>query len=193
MNSDLNQEDQESGIERSYETVGYSESIDEALATLQESQMELSHMADSKANIMITVSSILLTLAIAKIEEGVLVIPGTLLVVFCVPALIFAILCVMPSAPVPVRSIRQNGKLKNFNPLFFHHFTLIPVKEFEREIERIMTDPGNLYRSLSRDVYNAGTVLKVKKYRYLRWSYISLMAGILAGFAAAVIELASRL
>lgn len=35
-------------------------SIDTASATLQETQIELSHMADFKVNVMITVSSILL-------------------------------------------------------------------------------------------------------------------------------------
>ena len=156
----------------------YNESIDIALATIQMSQVEFSHMADSKANIMITVSSILLTLAVAKIEQGTLLIPSIAVAVSCVPALVFAILCVMPSAAVRAKPIKNNEKLSHFNPLFFMHFTRLPIDRFEREIERVVRDPQELYQHLSQDIYYAGLVLRLKKFRYLRWSYLSLLFGV---------------
>jgi len=156
----------------------FNESIDVALATIQMSQVEFSHMADSKANIMITVSSILLTLTITRIEQGSLVIPSLVIAAFCVPALIFAILCVMPSDAVRAKPVKSNEKLSHFNPLFFMHFTRLPLDRFEREIEQIVTDPQTLYRRLSQDIYYAGVVLRLKKFRYLRWSYLSLMTGV---------------
>jgi hypothetical protein len=167
----------------------YNESIDVALATIQMSQVEFSHMADSKANIMITVSSILLTLTVAKIEQGTLVIPSIAAAAFCVPALVFAILCVMPSIAVRARPIRDDEQLKNFNPLFFMHFSRLSSRRFEREIGRVISDPQELYQCLSSDIYYAGKVLRQKKFLYLRWSYLSLLIGLGVSGLALVYEL----
>lgn len=169
--------------------LGYNESVDIALATIQMSQVEFSHMADSKANIMITVSSILLTLTVAKIEQGTLVVPAIAAAAFCVPALVFAILCVMPSIAVRAKPIKDDEKLKHFNPLFFMHFTRLSVRRFERELGRVIADPQELYQCLSSDIYYAGMVLRKKKFLYLRWSYLSLLFGLLVSGLALLYEL----
>ena len=113
-----------------YQGQEFSESLDIALQTIQMSQVEFSHMADSKANIMITVSSILLTLAIAKMEQGELVMPSIVLSVFLLPALWFAILCVMPSSTSRAKPISDREELKNFNPMFFMNFTRLTLSRF---------------------------------------------------------------
>jgi len=170
----------------------YNESIDSALTSIQESQIELSHLADSKANIMITVSSILLTLLIAQIESGTLVYSAVTFALFCMLALIFAILCVMPAANTSKKAAGKDGSQSSFNPLFFMHFTLWPMKKFEREIERVLTDPQQLYRNVVRDIYHAGMVLRVKKFRYLRWSYISLLVGVVVSGLMLIFEFGLR-
>jgi len=167
----------------------FDEAIVGAMGGIAESQMELSHLADSKANIMITVCSIMLSLAVGKVEQGDLVIPIAAFSLFCFPALIFAILTVMPSAGTNEKPVDHPSKLKAFNPLFFMHSSLIPMKVFEYEFEKIMTDPQKYYGYMARDIYIAGLVLRTKKYRYLRWSYQSLMVGIALGVAALLREL----
>ncbi len=160
-----------------------------AISGIAESQMELSHLADSKANIMITVCSILLSLGVAKLEQGELIVPIIAFSVFCVPALFFAILTVMPSAGTVQKEVDHPSRLRHFNPLFFMHFSLVPMRAFEYEFERVMTDPQQLYGHMARDLYAAGTVLRTKKYRYLRWSYKSLMLGFVFGFAGLALSL----
>ena len=189
VNSEIVEEKSASNADEPFAGQDYNESIDTAIATVQESQIELSHLADSKANIMITVCSILLTLAIAKIEQGTLILSSLAFSLFCMPALIFAILCVMPSSVNARKAVGKDGVLPHFNPLFFMHFTWLPMKQFEREIERVLTDPQQLYTKMVRDIYHAGMVLRVKKYRYLRWSYMSLLTGIVAGGVALLFEL----
>ena len=171
--------------------VPYNSSNDEAFATLQESLVEFSHMADSKANIMITVCSILLTLAVAKIEQGVMVEGLLAFSMFCVPALVFSILTVMPSSPAQTRPVRKNGRLQ-INPLFFMHFTEVSLDEFNQEVDRMIRNPEELYRDLARDIYYAGLVLRVKKFRYLRWSYLSLLSGVFIGGIVLAVSLALR-
>jgi len=172
-----------------YDHEPWSEAVVQAMVGIAESQMSLSELADSKANIMITVCSILLSLAVAKLEAGILVFPIASFALFCIPALIFAILTVMPSAGVQQKPVDHPSKLPHFNPLFFMHASLVPMKHFEEEFEKVMTDAPSYYRSMARDIYIAGLVLRTKKYRYLRWSYQSLMAGIAMGSIALVLEL----
>lgn len=162
----------------------FDEAVVGAMGGIAESQLALSELADSKANIMITVCSILLSLAIAKIEAGELIVPIGAFVIFCIPALFFSILTVMPSAGTNESPVDHPSKLKVFNPLFFMHSSLVPMKAFEYEFEQVMTDPQKYYGYMARDIYIAGLVLRTKKYRYLRWSYQSLMMGVGLGVIA---------
>ena len=95
---------------------------------------------------------------------------------------------VMPSAGTNEKPVDHPSRQKNFNPLFFMHSSLIPVKVFEYEFERVMTDPQKYYGYMTRDIYIAGLVLRTKKYRYLRWSYQALLSGVSLGTAALVVE-----
>jgi hypothetical protein len=172
-----------------YSDQKWDEAMVGAMTNIAESQLSLSELADSKANIMITVCSILLSLAVAKIEQGDLIIPIVTFSIFCIPALMFSILTVMPSAGTNEKPVDHPSKLKVFNPLFFMHSSLVPMREFEHEFESVMTDPKKYYGYMTRDIYIAGLVLRTKKYRYLRWSYQSLMLGIAFGTVALVVDL----
>ena len=166
------------------------ESIDVVLQTIQESQVQFSTMADEKANIMITVCSILLTLAVGKLEERVLVMPIAVFCVFVAPALIFAILTVIPSSGSSKVKPKDIIKRRSaFNPFFFMHFSLLPIDMFEEEFEKAIGSTKNLYRNVARDIYNQGVVLRVKKYRYLRWSYLALLCGVILSLAVFLIQL----
>ncbi len=166
------------------------ESIDVVLQTIQESQVQFSTMADEKANIMITVCSILLTLAVGKLEQGVLVMPIIVFCAFVSPALVFAILTVIPSSGNSKVKPKDIIKRRSaFNPFFFMHFSLLPIDMFEKEFERAIGDTQNLYRHVARDIYNQGVVLRIKKYRYLRWSYLALLYGVVLSFSVLLIQL----
>lgn len=166
------------------------ESIDVVLQTIQESQVQFSTMADEKANIMITVCSILLTLAVGKLEQGVLVLPIVVFCAFVAPALVFAILTVIPSSGHSKVKPKDIVKRRSaFNPFFFMHFSLLPINMFEREFERAIGDTQSLYRNVARDIYNQGVVLRIKKYRYLRWSYLALLYGVVLSFSVLLVQL----
>ena len=55
--------------------------------------------------------------------------------------------------------------------LFFGVFTQMGEEEFIDEITaRVRTEDG-IYRTMARDIYQAGTVLQTKKYRLLAYAY----------------------
>ena len=141
---------------QTYAECGFNENIDTAFATLQETQIELRHMADSKANIMITVCSILLTIVVAQLLSGLLILPSVIFAVFSTLALFFAILCVMPSSGAPKLESGDADPPKPFNLMFFMNFSQIPIEKFQQQLESITTDPQELYENLSRDAYYPG-------------------------------------
>ena len=155
------------------------ESIDQALATIQENQVAFSQMADSKANIMITVCSLLVTISVTQLDDPTLKPPLLVFCFFASLSLIASIMTVIPQASESENTKQARRSKKAYlNPFFFMHFSALTVDEFEIFFEEAIRNPGKLYRNIARDIYFQGVILQEKKYRYLRWSYLSLLIGI---------------
>src|SRR4249919_1693458 len=83
-------------IGRAYAAVPERNTGDVLLRTMQQHHVALSTMADTKANILITVSSIILTLVLGKMNEPVL--RGAMLTLagFVLIALLLAVISILP-------------------------------------------------------------------------------------------------
>jgi hypothetical protein len=161
---------------------------DQILRTTQQHHVTLSAMADNKASIIITVSSIVLTLSLGKLDQPELRLSVLTLTVFTLLALLLAILTVLPKyrplhlkpdAPLP----------PHFNLLFFGHFSELSRERFLAEMAQSMRADGSVYLTMAKDIYSLGSYLAHHKYRYLRFSYLSF----LTGFIAASVEQLWRL
>jgi hypothetical protein len=149
-------------------------SSDHLLRLLQQHHVQLSTMADTKANIIITVSSIVLTLVLGRVNDPDLRLGLLVLGVFSLLALLLAILAVLPKFR---RAKPLEGALPpGFNVLFFGHFTALDQQRYLREMAEAMM-PGRAYETVVSDVYVLGQYLALHKYPYLRWSYISFLTG----------------
>lgn len=150
----------------------------------------LSDMADNKANIMITTTSIILSILLSvllrKLEDNQhLMIPTLLLLTVCVVTLVFSILATRPSLPAG-RFTDQDIDDKKVNLLFFGNFYRMSYDDYSKGMGTMMNDRDFLYGSLTRDVYSQGIVLG-RKYRLLRTGYNVFMYGIIASVLAFVI------
>src|SRR4029079_17881281 len=89
-------EAEDEAISRAYAAVPERNTGDVILRTTQQHHVQLSVMADTKANILITVSSIVLTLVLGKMDEAQLrpamLTPGAFILV----ALLLAVIAVLP-------------------------------------------------------------------------------------------------
>ncbi len=157
---------------------------DYLIRTAQQHHVHMSAMADTKANIIITVSSIVLTLSLGRpnppgFEQSTAVLMG-----FTLLALLLAVLAVLPK----YRPIATDGVSlpSGFNVMFFGHFAAITREEYYAEMAHALKDDKATYRALSNDLYSLGYYLAKHKYRYLRFSYISFLAGFLI---AAIIQI----
>lgn len=150
---------------------------DTLLRTLQQHHVQLSVMADTKANIVITVSSIVLTLSLGRLDDPGLHHAMAVLASFTLLALFLAVLAVLPKYR-PMRLPRPDAPLPpQFNLLFFGHFAELDRERFLDEIARALQPDGSVYATLARDVHALGTYLAHHKYRYLRGAYLSFLCG----------------
>lgn len=148
---------------------------DVLLRTAQQHHVSLSSMADLKANILITVSSIVLTMAFGHLDEPDMRVAMGMLTGFTLVALLLAILAVLPK----YRALKVTGDTlpEGFNLMFFGHFAELSRERFLEEISRRMKPDGTVYMTMANDLYSIGWYLAHRKYRFLRYSYLFFLTG----------------
>lgn len=161
--------------------------IETMFRTTSTNHLQLSVMADNKANIMITVNSIIVSLVLSvlvrKLEDWpALVLPTVLLTTVNLVTTVFAILAVRPHI-TSGRFSREDIEQKKANLLFFGNFHQMELTEYEWGVREMMNDADFLYASMTRDIYYLGKVLG-QKYKYLRVSYNVFMFGFITAVIA---------
>lgn len=150
--------------------------IDRVLAQTRAHHVQLSAMADVKANIMLTLSSLLVTFSIRYLSDPVLRWPVIVLIIFCTITMLMAAYAVMPKASS--RNYRPTRESRNM--LFFGNFLNMNVDDYLEVMEQILSDHNQVYEEQVREVYELGLFLGKKKYRFIRYAYISFIAGMVA-------------
>ncbi|KFN50532.1 hypothetical protein N790_05235 [Arenimonas malthae CC-JY-1] len=166
-----------SDIDRLFAAIPERNTGDCLLRTMQQHHVSLSTMADTKANIIITMSSITLTLVLGRISDPMLRNASITLAAFTMLALLLAVLAVLPKyRPLKLK----DGQIPpQFNLMFFGHFAELPRERFLTEIAGALKSDGSVYETMARDTYALGWYLAHHKYRYLRLSYLFFLGGFL--------------
>jgi len=134
----------------------------------------LNEMVDKKANIMITVNSIILSLVLGGIigkeedQHSATYISIILLVIISAVSIFYAILSIRPvktQGNFSEEMIRE----KKGNLLYFGNFHKMNFREFEWAFLQLLNDKDYLYGSMIRDYYHLAEGLN-KKYEYIRKS-----------------------
>ncbi|WP_026713925.1 Pycsar system effector family protein [Flavobacterium daejeonense] len=149
----------------------------------------LSGIADSKANILLSVNAIIISIALSTIVPKLdspgnahLVIPTFVMLTFSVISIIFAILSTRPKVTSGTFT-RKDIEDRKVNLLFFGNFYKMPLDEYEWAVNEMMNDNTYLYNSMIKDLYFLGVVLE-RKYKLLRITYNIFMFGIIVSFLA---------
>jgi predicted metal-dependent HD superfamily phosphohydrolase len=160
--------------------------------------LQLSAMADSKANILVTVNSIIISVLVSGLFQRFesmphLVAPTIIFMVFCVVTIIFAVLATRPNVNAGMFD-RSDVAQRKTNLLFFGNFYRMKLDEYDWAMREMMEDREYLYGSLIKDIYFLGVVLG-RKYRLLRIAYNIFMCGLIISvlvFAVAIIFFAGK-
>jgi len=152
--------------------------------------VEFSAMADSKANIMISINTLIIGIIVTGllrklVEYPYLTIPTFILVTVCLTCIIFAVGVTRPKITSGIFT-RSDIEQKKTNLLFFGNFFNMPLSDFEWGMSELMHDKDYLYSSMVKDFYFLGQVLG-RKYRNLRVCYNIFMYGLIIAVLAYVI------
>ncbi len=157
-----------------------------------QNHITLSEMADSKANIMVSINAIILSvivsLLLGKLEEyPELLIPTLMLIGSCLATIIYAVVATRPNISSG-KFTTDDIKKKKTNLLFFGNFHGMQLDNYEWGVKEMMKDSDFLYGSIIKDIYFNGKVL-ARKYRLLRISYSIFMFGFVASILAFLISM----
>lgn len=144
--------------------------------------LDLTSLADSKANIMISINGLILSIILAAIAPKIdtnawLVIPTVVMLVSCVVAIIFAVLAARPRGK-PQENLTLDEVLgKDVNLLYFGNSSQLSEQDFIVGLTKMVENLDDLYRNMMRDIYGMATVLS-RKFALLRTSYTVFMIGV---------------
>jgi predicted metal-dependent HD superfamily phosphohydrolase len=166
--------------------------IQTMLRLTSENHMRLSEMADNKANILISVNaiiiSVILTVLIRKIEvDKHLAIPTMIFLATSLTTIVLSILATRPKI-TKGNFTREDILNKKTNLLFFGNFFKSELEEYKWGMSTMMKDPDYLYGTLVDDIYYLGIVLG-RKYRLVRIAYSVFMIGLIISAFAFIIAI----
>ncbi|HIB37866.1 Pycsar system effector family protein [Mesonia sp.] len=167
-------------------------SIQTLYRTTLRNHIKLSDIADTKANILLSVNAIIISLALANIIPKLdaasnrhLMIPTLIMVCFCVASIVLSIMSTKPNVTTG-EFTKEQVKNREINVLFFGNFHQMKFDQYNWAINEILKDKDYVYEALTKDLYYLGIVLN-RKYKILRWTYTIFMTGIIISVISFVI------
>ncbi len=160
--------------------------------TALRNHIKLSDIADTKANILLSVNAIIISVVLANLISKLdtnpyLTWPTVIFLSFCVISMVLSIVATRPNV-TSGEFTKEDVENQEVNLSFFGNFHKMELKEFEWAIGEMVKDKDYIYKALTKDLYFLGKVLE-RKYRLLRITYTVFMIGIitsLISFAIAV-------
>lgn len=164
--------------------------VETMFRTTSTNHIRLSSMADSKAHIMISVNSIIISVILSVLVRRLedypnMVIPSIIFLTTAVLTVIFSVLATRPNVTSGVFT-KTDIEKKDANLLFFGNFYKMHLEEYQWGMKQMMEDSDFLYSSMTRDIYYLGVVLG-HKYKLLRISYNIFMFGLIISVLAFLI------
>jgi len=171
-------------VKKLTKALGTNRGIETMFRSAYRVQMDLTSLADNKANMMISINGIIISIIIASVAPKLdsnpwLLVPTVLFLLGTLVSIVFAILAARPrvhSAVIDLDDLRHSKG----NILFFGNFYKLQEREFLQGITNLVQDKTVLYEAMMRDIYGLGAVLH-KKFVLLQVAYTSFMIALILG------------
>jgi hypothetical protein len=153
-------------------------------------QMDLTSLADNKANMMISINGIIMSIMLASVAPKLdsnpwLMLPTAVLLVGSMVSMIFAILAARPRVlrqPITLTDLKNSKG----NILFFGNFANMHQDDFVRGLDEMMYDMPLVYDTMIRNIHSLGSVLN-KKFGLLQVAYTAFMVALSLGVSSFLI------
>ena len=166
---------------------GSSRGVETMFRSVYGVQIALTGLADNKANMMISINGIIMSIIIASVAPKLdanpwLLMPTTVLLLGNLVSLVYAVMAARPriSRPAfdPSAPRRSEGNL-----LFFGTFANMREDNYVLAMEQLMEDKTLVYQAMIRNIYGLGSVL-YRKFVLLQYAYTSFMVALVLGITS---------
>ncbi len=161
-----------------------SQQLDQMIRQTRQHHIQLSAMADVKASMLLTLSSLIVTFSIGYLVDPVLRWAVVALIFFCILTILSAAYAVMPKLDL---KNSPNPESMNTNFLFFGNFINYDYETYLALMEKVVNDDYRLYEMQIREIYEQGLYLGRKKYRFIRYAFTFFITGLLCSAAVLVL------
>lgn len=150
--------------------------VSNALRANLTKHMDLNKMADSKASMIMTAASLIITITLTQYDKldivSVLLLTGSGIL-----AVIFSILAIIPPLHI-------SGETNLF---YFRSFSELSEEEFKEQMRETIVDRDKLYDAYMHEIYYLGKHRLTRKYGFIRNGLFALLFGLVGATLAAVI------
>jgi hypothetical protein len=166
-------------------------SVETLFKVLYRNHVELTAIADTKANIMVGINGLLTSVSLGAVlprlasGETRWLAPAIVLILGCSVSLACAILSARPrvsTSNVTLDDVRSHRA----NLMFFGHFTKLTPDEYALGLRDLIDNADLLREQMGRDIHQLGSVL-TRKYELLRASYTALLVTVVASTVGALV------
>jgi len=174
------------GASKELKKLNLGRGVETMYRTTYRTHVNLSSIADNKANIMLSINAIIVSITVSTLvprfdSNPKLILPTVILLIVCLTAVVFATLSTRPKI-TEGKFTREDIQNRRSNLLFFGNFYNMGIEDFHWGMMEMIKDSDFLYSSMTRDLYYLGVVL-AKKYKYLSYCYNIFMYGLIISVA----------
>jgi hypothetical protein len=155
------------------------------LVTFQ-NQINLIHIADNKANMIISINSIIISIIVSvtglgalsqsvELSKKYILFPVTFIIITSLISVVFAIQAAKPQIRKQTGLIRRKDAEKT-SLLFFGAMSGMTLNEYLDEMDNVLESKNSIKEQLVIDIFNQGKVLS-RKYGLLNYAYQIFMYG----------------
>jgi hypothetical protein len=183
-NENHQDEEHQEHHKKQHKGLGTSRGIETMFRSAYRVQMDLTSLADNKANMMISINGIIISIIIAAVAPKLdanpwLLVPSILFLLGTLVSIIFAILAARPRVshePITLKDLQHSEG----NILFFGNFANLKEEDFLAGMIELMQDKTVTYETMIRNIYGLGAILN-KKFALLQVAYTSFMIALILG------------
>jgi len=166
------------------------------IRTTMRNSIELTHIADNKANVLLSLNALMLTFLVPLvipyldiIKEYILWVPLLLLVVTCLVTIYITVHVLKPSKFYVGSQEMENGA--NLSPFFFGNYYKMTKDEFTDYIKQEVAKGESVRNHLAGDLHYMGVRLGYKMY-LMRMAFHIFLSGLIISIILSVILLVTH-
>lgn len=163
------------------------------IRTTMRNNIELTHIADNKANVLLSLNALMITFLVPftipyfeTVKEYKLILPLTILVITCFVVIYISALVLKPGKFFERQKEIKKGRV--VSPFFFGNYYQMDIEEFREYIKNAVSKEGLVRSHIADDLHYIGSRLG-RKMGLIRTAFNIFMIGLFFSIGLAIIFL----